>query len=126
MPFVAECIMCRQKVRVPDRGAGASVQCPRCKSYFTAAAESNLFPTASRRASVASALASGERAAVPPARADAQGAAVAMPLAQRESGDTTDGCRDEAAVPSPFAGPDRPATCPTQARSARRHRFAGR
>jgi len=67
------------------RGAGASGAGPRCKSYFTAAAESNLSQPPGRRASVASALASGERAAVPPARADAQGAAVAMPLAQRES-----------------------------------------
>ena len=44
MPFVAECILCGQKVRLPDRASGASVQCPRCKSYFTAAAEDDRLP----------------------------------------------------------------------------------
>jgi hypothetical protein len=39
MPFVAECILCRQKVRLPDHATGASVCCPRCGNYFTAAAE---------------------------------------------------------------------------------------
>ena len=35
MPFVAECVFCRQKVRVPDGAHGSSVECPRCASYFT-------------------------------------------------------------------------------------------
>lgn len=65
MPFLAECILCHQKVRVPDRSTGASVQCPRCGSYFTAAADNDLFPAA--KASAA-AVQSGE----PPIAASAQ------------------------------------------------------
>jgi hypothetical protein len=48
MPFVAECILCRQKVRLPDRSFGASVQCPRCGSHFTAAPEHDVIPSARR------------------------------------------------------------------------------
>src|SRR5438105_1226243 len=37
MPFVAECILCKHRVRVPDHALGASGRCPRCASYFTLA-----------------------------------------------------------------------------------------
>ena len=48
MPFVAECTLCRQKVRLPDRSVGASVACPRCHSYFTAAPQHDVAPPAKR------------------------------------------------------------------------------
>jgi hypothetical protein len=35
MPFVAECLFCRRKVRAPDHAVGASISCPGCGSYFT-------------------------------------------------------------------------------------------
>jgi hypothetical protein len=34
--------MCQQKVRLSDQSVGASVQCPRCGSYFTAVSEHGL------------------------------------------------------------------------------------
>src|SRR5690348_167279 len=48
MPFVAECTLCRQKVRLPDRSVGASVACPRCRSYFTAAPQHEVIPAGKR------------------------------------------------------------------------------
>ncbi len=35
MPFVAECLFCRGKVRVPDSAEGLSISCPRCGCSFT-------------------------------------------------------------------------------------------
>ena len=35
MPFVAECLFCRRKVRAPDHAVGASISCPGRGSYFT-------------------------------------------------------------------------------------------
>jgi hypothetical protein len=35
MPFVAECLFCQTKVRVPDRAVGMSIPCPRCGCAFT-------------------------------------------------------------------------------------------
>jgi hypothetical protein len=49
MPFLAECMLCRQKVRLPDKATGASIQCPRCGSYFTAAPEERLMSAAKRQ-----------------------------------------------------------------------------
>src|SRR5690242_15756916 len=37
MPFLAECVFCKGKVRVPDHALGRSVACPRCGSSFTLA-----------------------------------------------------------------------------------------
>jgi hypothetical protein len=35
MPFLAECLFCKGKVRVPDHALGQSLTCPRCASAFT-------------------------------------------------------------------------------------------
>jgi hypothetical protein len=37
MPFLAECVFCKGKVRVPDYAVGQSVACPRCGNAFTLA-----------------------------------------------------------------------------------------
>jgi hypothetical protein len=37
MPFLAECVFCKSKVRVPDHALGRSVSCPRCGNAFTLA-----------------------------------------------------------------------------------------
>lgn len=86
MPFVAECILCRQKVRLPDRSAGASVECPRCHSYFTAAPEHNVAPAAKRPQPtpipVATAAAVAQPAPPPPAKgSDAPPTALPVPEA---------------------------------------------
>ena len=36
MPFIAECLFCKGKVRVPDSADGWSIECPRCGNSFTA------------------------------------------------------------------------------------------
>jgi hypothetical protein len=41
MPFIAECLFCHAKVRVPDDSAGKSVSCPRCGDWFTLAPMKN-------------------------------------------------------------------------------------
>jgi hypothetical protein len=35
MPFIAECMFCRGKVRLPDHAVGMSITCPRCGCSFT-------------------------------------------------------------------------------------------
>ncbi len=35
MPFIAECLFCHAKMRVPDESEGMSVACPRCGDSFT-------------------------------------------------------------------------------------------
>ncbi len=35
MPFIAECLFCHRKLRVPDHAAGWSFPCPRCGNSFT-------------------------------------------------------------------------------------------
>jgi hypothetical protein len=110
MPFVTECIMCRQKVRLADHAAGASVQCPRCGSYFTAAPDDNLFPAA--RTSGTAALAAQTTALPPPV-------AHTAPAHLQPAGADGDPHRllnmtpqpdaaAEVGVPSPFDGPVRP------------------
>jgi hypothetical protein len=37
MPFVAQCLFCETKVRVPDESEGMSLDCPRCGNSFTVA-----------------------------------------------------------------------------------------
>ncbi len=37
--FLSRCRYCPTRIRVPDRALGASVLCPRCGNYFTAAPE---------------------------------------------------------------------------------------
>jgi hypothetical protein len=56
MPFVAECILCAQKLRLPDRATGASVQCPRCKSYFTAVPDDDRLPATQTSATAATSI----------------------------------------------------------------------
>lgn len=41
MPFIAECLFCHAKVRVPDESEGMSVTCPRCGDSFTLAPMAN-------------------------------------------------------------------------------------
>lgn len=41
MPFVAECVFCNGKVRVPDHAVGWSIPCPKCGSSFTVAKSAN-------------------------------------------------------------------------------------
>jgi hypothetical protein len=38
MSFTAKCPSCRVKMRFPPEAAGASIECPRCHNFFTAAA----------------------------------------------------------------------------------------
>jgi hypothetical protein len=35
MPFLAQCLFCGHKLKVPDHALGTSRQCPRCKNFFT-------------------------------------------------------------------------------------------
>src|SRR5438105_11263374 len=90
MPFVAECILCGQKLRLPDRATGASVQCPRCKSYFTAAAEDDRLPAKQVSGTATSSI---EKSALPTPVPGAL--TLPRPLAEVDA-------------PSPFAGPVRP------------------
>jgi hypothetical protein len=94
MPFLAECILCHQKVRVPDRAAGASVQCPRCFSYFTAAPEQDRVPAAK---AIQPGLAMPPVAKAPPVpRSEA-----ALPEAVAESADPLAVPGDEPTPPVP-------------------------
>src|SRR5262249_50069706 len=47
-PFQTECLFCRQRLNLPDTASGASVRCPKCTSFFTAA-RSDLLPAAGGR-----------------------------------------------------------------------------
>jgi hypothetical protein len=49
MPLIAACPFCAVKVRLARNVEGASVECPRCRNFFTAASEDALFPKPTSR-----------------------------------------------------------------------------
>jgi hypothetical protein len=92
MPFVAEGILCRQKIRLPDRAAGASVQCPRCGSHFTAAPPDELLPAVQRAES------STAKAHFSPATTHAESPPTMPAVLREEPAPTTNG--PDRAVPA--------------------------
>src|SRR5579871_4450795 len=104
MPFLAECILWHQKGRVPDRAAGASVQCPRCKSYFTAAPDDDLVPAA-KGARGGAVTAAAPPSPLPPVA----GPAPAPPAAEGRAAPEVDEASPALSSAAIFAGPTRPA-----------------
>lgn len=96
MPFRAECMFCHHGVRVPDHALGASVQCPKCGSYFT------LVPAAEQaepaRQSVATPTVSPPRPA-PPIVAEEPAEPHDAPIAPAEAVAEMPGPADESDAP---------------------------